>query len=132
LSLAHIGPRRLEPPVEFTEGSIERAIFKATIASVPPAHFQPEDAVLLAAYCRAAALERRASEELAVCGTAGDRASPWLAVWREALHALSSLTIRLRLGPKARHPDRRRATKPGAAPPSFYELMDLERAGDQD
>jgi hypothetical protein len=53
LTLAHIGLRRLEPPAEFTEGSMERAIFKATIASVPSNHFQPEDTVLLAAYCRA-------------------------------------------------------------------------------
>jgi phage terminase small subunit len=122
LTLAHIDPRRLEPPTEFTEGSIERAIFKATVASVPSNHFQPEDAVLLAAYCRAASLERRASEELSVRGILGDRASPWLVVYAEAVRALSTLTIRLRLGPKARQPDRRRTAK-ATAPPSYYDLM---------
>lgn len=124
LTLAHIGLRQLEPPAEFTEGSMERAIFKATIASVPSNHFQPEDTVLLAAYCRAASLERRASEELAAGGIVGDRASPWLAVYAEAVRALSTLTIRLRLGPKARQPDRRRTAK-ASAPPSYYELTGM-------
>jgi phage terminase small subunit len=126
LSLAHIGPRRIEPPAELGEGSIEREIFRQTVASVPPAHFQPEDLTLLAAYCRAAALERRASDELAARGIVGDRASPWLAVYAEAVRAVSTLTVRLRLGPKARQPDRRAAT-PGT-PPSYYDLQAMERA----
>jgi hypothetical protein len=35
LSLAHIRPRRLEPPAEFGEGLIEREIFRQVVASVP-------------------------------------------------------------------------------------------------
>ena len=51
------GPRRLEPPAEFVEGSIERAIFLETAASV-------------------------ASEELAAAAVVGDRPSPWLEVYK--------------------------------------------------
>jgi hypothetical protein len=60
------GLKRVEPPPELSEGSVERAIFIETVASVPPEHFAPEDRVLLAEYARTAALARRASEELAI------------------------------------------------------------------
>ena len=102
LSIAHIGPgaRRLEPPAEL--GEIEAAIFRKVVAGVPHDHFSAEDSDLLSAYCRALALERRASEELAAAGIVGSHANPWLAVYATAVRALSTLTVRLRLGPKAR------------------------------
>ena len=78
------GRRGLEPPSEFAEGSIERQIFVETALSVPDDHFAPEDRVLLAEYCRSAALAKRASEELAVGAVAGNHPSPWLAVHASA------------------------------------------------
>jgi hypothetical protein len=125
LTLAHVGPRRLEPPPELGEGSIEREIFCQVVASVPPAHFQPEDVTLLAAYARSAALERRSAEELQVCVVAGGSPSPWLAVHATAVRSLSTMAVRLRLGPKARQPDRRRMARP-ASQPSYYQLMERE------
>jgi hypothetical protein len=115
------GPRRLEPPPELSEGSVERAIFIETVASVTPQHFAPEDRVLLAEYARTAALARRASEELAISPTIGDRASPWLEVHRVAAKTMMALTVRLRIGARSRnnHP---RSDK-GQPSPSAYDML---------
>jgi phage terminase small subunit len=124
LSIAHIGPgaRRLEPPCEL--GEIEAVIFRRTVAGVPQDHFSAEDVDVLCAYCRAIALERRASDELATATTIGGQASPWLAVYATAVRAISTLTVRLRLGPKARHPgNTRRLSKPVST--SYYDTMVL-------
>jgi hypothetical protein len=124
LSLAHIGPRKLEPPPELGEGSIEREIFRQVVASVPPAHFQSEDLPLLCAYARLCAQERRASEELAAGAVVGGSPSPWLAVQASTVRSLSTLTVRLRLGPRSRQPANTR--RPGKPPtPIYYETMDL-------
>jgi phage terminase small subunit len=130
LTIAHIGPgaRRLEPSPEL--GEIEAAIFRKVVASVPQDHFSAEDNDLLAAYCRALALERRASEELAAAGIVGSQASPWLAVYATAVRALSTLTVRLRLGPKARHPNNSRRLSKSVSPPSYYDTMVIPAADD--
>ena len=122
LTIAHIGPgpRRLEPPAEL--GEIEAAIFRQTVASVPYEHFTAEDMGLLCAYCRALALERRASDELAATATVGSQASPWLAVYATAVRAVSTYAVRLRLGPKSRHPNNSRRMSKPTAPPSYYDL----------
>jgi hypothetical protein len=93
-------------------GEIEAAIFRKVVASVPHDHFSAEAGDLLSAYCRALALERRASEELATAATIGGQASPWLAVYATAVRALATLTVRLRSGPKARHPSNTRCSSP--------------------
>src|SRR5262245_7146853 len=85
------GVKRLDPPSEFTEGSLEWALFIETVRSVPADHFQAEDRVLLAEYCRTAALARRASEELAVNAVAGGEASPWLTVHQSAAKTMMAL-----------------------------------------
>jgi phage terminase small subunit len=122
LSIAHIGPgaRRLKPPANLEE--VEAAIFRRVVASVPHDHFSAEDSDLLSAYCRAMALERRASEELATAATIGGQASPWLAVYATAVRAISTLTVRLRLGPKSRHPNSTRRMSKPTSPPSYYDL----------
>jgi phage terminase small subunit len=122
LSVAHIGPgaRRLEPPAEL--GEIEVATFRKVVGSVPHDHFSAEDSDLLCAYCRALALERRASDELQAAATIGGQASPWLAVYATAVRAIAALTVRLRLGPKARHPNNTRRMSKPSSPPSYYDL----------
>jgi hypothetical protein len=115
------GRRVLEPPPDLSSGSIECEIFKATVAAVPPDHFTAEDVTLLAEYARTAALARRASEELAVSAVAGSMPSPWLAVHGSAVRSVALLSIRLRLGPRSRSHNVRKA-KPGA-PPSYYDMM---------
>jgi hypothetical protein len=127
LSLAHIGPRRLEPPPELGAGSIEREIFRQVVASVPVAHFQPEDLPLLCAYARMCAQERRASEELAAGAVVGGAPSPWLAVQASTVRSLSTLMVRLRLGPRARDPNNQRRAAKSTAPPSYYDTMSVGR-----
>jgi phage terminase small subunit len=101
LSVAHIGPgaQRLAPPAE-----LGTAIFKQVVASVPYEHFCAEDVALLCAYSRAMALERRASKELAASAVVGSAPSPWVAVHSAAIRSISTLAVRLRIGPKSRHP----------------------------
>jgi hypothetical protein len=117
------GRRVLEPPPDLSAGSIECEIFKATVAAVPPDHFTAEDVTLLAEYARTAALARRASEELAVSAVAGSMPSPWLAVHASAVRSVALLSTRLRLGPRSRTHNVRKA-KPGA-PPSYYDTMTI-------
>jgi hypothetical protein len=119
------GRRVLEPPREFAEGSIERAIFVETVLSVPDDHFAPEDSVLLAEYCRSAALARRASEELAASAVSGSTPSPWLAVHSSAVRSVALLSTRLRLGPRSRSHNIRKG-KP-TLPPSYYDLHPVTR-----
>lgn len=117
------GRRRLEPPPEL--GEVETEIFRMTVAGVPLEHFSPEDAPLLSAYCRACVLERHAAEELAACAVVGTVPSPWLSVHASAVRSLSTLAMRLRLGPRARD-HHTRTTKAGLAP-SAYDLLPWER-----
>lgn len=125
LSLVHLASgRRLEPPPEL--GGIEREIFLQTAAAVAFDHFSTEDLPLLTAYCRAAALERRAAEELAAGATVGAMPSPWLAVHASAIRSLERLSVRLRLGPRSRNPTNRRSVK-GARRPSYYATMEPGR-----
>jgi phage terminase small subunit len=106
-------------------GGVEAEIFRHVVASVPAEHFQAEDLHLLAAYSRAAALERRAAEELQACAVVGSQPSPWLAVHASAVRSLAALATKLRLGPRSRNPNNRRAAKSGATP-SYYETMSLQ------
>jgi hypothetical protein len=97
------------------------------VAAAPPDFFRAEDLVLLAAYSRAAVLERQAAERLAVAIAAGDAPRPWLAVHTQVSRTLLNLTVRLRIGPRSRAPsnNRRRAGRPGAGSLSYYDSMDL-------
>jgi hypothetical protein len=52
----------------------------------------------------------------------GSQASAWLAVYATAVRAISTLAVRLRLGPKARHPNNSRRTSKPTSPPSYYDL----------
>jgi phage terminase small subunit len=121
LTIAHVGPRHLEPPSEL--GEVEAAIFRQTVASVATNHFAAEDLTLLCAYARTAALERHAAEELAIEATVGSQPSPWLAVHASAVRSLMALSVRLRIGPRSRAPsnNRRRSAKSGT--PSYYDLQ---------
>ena len=123
LTIAHIGPgsRRLEPPTEL--GGLEAATFRQTVAAMPFEHFAPEDVGLLASYSQAAVLAQTAAAELAAHPVIDGRVSPWLAIQKEQVRLLAQLSIRLKIGPKSRRPDSRRAGKP-TSPPSFYDTME--------
>jgi phage terminase small subunit len=120
--LPGVGRRTLEPPADL--GEIEAVIFRQVVASVAHEHFTAEDLGLLCAYCRALALERRASDELAAAAVGSLQA--WLPVYSAAVRAVSTLSVRLRLGPKSRHPNKVR--RPGKMPPSRPSYYDLHPA----
>ena len=124
LTILTSGPRRLEPPPELR--GTEADVFRQTVASMAADHFQGEDILLLAAYCRAAALERRAAEELQIGAVVGSMPSPWLAVHASAVRSMATLATKLRIGPRARNPANRRAAKAGPAP-SYYDQMTTEQ-----
>jgi hypothetical protein len=114
---------RLRPPPELDEP--ERKIFVDLVSSSKAEHFRSSDMPLLAAYCRAIALERRSAAAL----KAGDDKA--LARWEKATKAMVALSMRLRLSPQARAPNNpsRPPSKPQAAL-SYYERAQLD--GDAD
>lgn len=115
-ALGIIPPAALElpPPAHLNEA--EKAVFRDIVASADSGHFRPEDRELLALYCvqvvesrRLAARKRRSSEQLREL--------------RETTKLLMALATKLRLGPKSRAPDHRRAASAGSRlPPSYYDL----------
>src|SRR5262245_14532845 len=111
------GPKRLEPPAELAP---EAAIaFRATVASVPATHFQPEDMPFVAEYARASVLSQLASEQLAAEPLVDGRPSPWLEIYRTALKAALSLSVRLRIGARSRSTNTR--TGKPVAPLNYYD-----------
>ena len=113
-------PERLRPPPDL--GEPERAIFVDLVAGTKPDAFRNSDTPLLAAYCRAIALERRSAAEL---GAGDDKA---LARWERATKAMVALSMRLRLSPQARAPNN--PSRPSRPEPvtNYYDRMRLEEA----
>src|SRR5262249_11651002 len=106
-------PAKLVPPENLSEA--ERAIFEEIVDSVARSHFRVCDRVLLAAYCRAVALELRAGAALERDPL--DKAA--LALWEKSSRAMATLAARLRLCPSARQHPRstaREATYSGPRP----------------
>ena len=90
-----------------------------------PGHFHPADVLLLSCYCRALALERQASAELAKAGPldAEGKPSGWLAVLTAASKQVATYSGRLRLSPQGRAPVP--APQRRSAPTSYYDEMDI-------
>jgi len=127
-AMPHVSPMRLAPPAEL--GEAERVVFRQTVAGVRPDHFLPEDIVLLASYARAACIERKAAE--VVAAAPGAPTHDELAAWRDASKILLALSIRLRIGPRARdnHPRPRSFRAPAVV--SYYDLAPSQRGGDDE
>ena len=115
------GRRPLEPPPELREGSAERALFVEIAASFPDGHFAPEDVGLLAEYARTATLARYASEELLANPVIGTTVNPWLGTHSKAVRQMMTLATRLRIGPRSRSANTRKAKSMTSAP-SYYDL----------
>lgn len=120
---------RIAPPDDLIAGSPERSLFIDLVLHCRADHFQPSDAPLLSAYCRALALEQTASGELAAGGyiTAEGRPSPWLPVLQHAARTVSTYSRMLRLNPSARHST---LAVPDPEPVSAYERIALEARRD--
>jgi hypothetical protein len=96
-------------------------VFRETVASVPYGHFQPEDAPLIRTYACNVVLTQKAATELAAAPLVDGKVSGWLATYTTMLRAQALLSRMLKIGPKSRRPDSRRATKP-LSQPSYYDL----------
>jgi hypothetical protein len=88
-------PERLRPPSELR--AAERRIFLDIVNAVKPEHFKSSDLPLLCAYTRAIDMERR---------SAGDPKA--LGRWASAIKAMCVLSVRLKLSPQARAPNKPR------------------------
>src|SRR5258708_36945795 len=85
--------------------SHDTKLFVDPVLGCRPDHFQPTDAPLLAAYCRAVCLEQTASSELAAAGFVIDgRPSGWLNILAQATRTISTYSRMLRLNPAGRQP----------------------------
>jgi hypothetical protein len=93
------GPR-LEPPASLS--GAERSVFVGLVTACDPDHFRASDLPLLVRYVEAITLADRAALELRNGAVVKGKASPWLAVQREAVKAMVALSIRLRLSPQSR------------------------------
>jgi hypothetical protein len=113
---------RLDPPHELRD--LEAEIFRETVASVPPEHFAADDLRFLCAYCRTAAMERRASEELTTAPVCADgiTPSPWLKLRDQSALTMLRHAVRLRLGARARSSSQRTAGMKKYRSPSYYEI----------
>jgi phage terminase small subunit len=120
---------RIRPPDDLT--GPERQAFVDLVLACRSDHFQPSDAPLLAAYCRAVVLEKAAS-----AGLAEDRyvmrdgkSSGCLNVLAQATRIMSTFSRMLRLNPAGRQTMPPQSAE--LAPPvSYYERMTLEAKRD--
>jgi phage terminase small subunit len=112
----------LPPPAHLNEG--EKAVFRDIVAAADSGHFRSEDRELLGLYCVHVVEARRMAGR--------NRRSPeHLRELRETTKLLMSLSVKLRLGPKSRAPDHRRAASAGSrSPPSYYDLHPVAGAED--
>lgn len=90
------------------------------VRSLPPEHFEPCDAILLAAFARCVVLEQNAGKAL----TANPDDASALARHATAIRSMGALCLRLRLSPQSRAPHHRRVN---GRQPSAYETMGLMR-----
>ncbi|MDN3279103.1 hypothetical protein QWJ07_32900 [Frankia sp. RB7] len=118
----------LQPPADLDK--LEREVFVDLVMGAGSAHFVPSDVPLLACYAKAVIGERIAAGELAakpvISGPAGDRPSPWLAIWQARIRSVTTLARMLSLSPGGRV-----LSRPSEPDPiSGYEKFALEAARD--
>jgi phage terminase small subunit len=101
----------------------ERTIFLDLVTSCSPRHFQQSDMPLLVRYCETATLADQAAEHIRQEGAVvAGRLSPWVTAQEKAIRALTALSMRLRLSPQAREPNRPSRKQPT----SYYERMSID------
>jgi phage terminase small subunit len=95
----------IPPPPHLNEA--EQAVWRDTVGTADEGHFRPEDRELIAHYCVHVAQARRLM--------ARKRRTPeQMRDLRAETALVMSLSTKLRLGPKSRAPNRRRAESAGA------------------
>jgi phage terminase small subunit len=111
------GPNRLQPPPHL--GSDEAKIFREIVTSCDPRHFAPSDVYLLAAYCDAVVISRRAAAALREDQGAA-------AVWERSVRVLATLATRLRLAPQARNDPKTTGRLARGWQPSAYDVLEID------
>jgi phage terminase small subunit len=98
-------PPRLQPPA--TLSPPERKLFDELVAAADRKHFRATDLPLLCRYVEAAVMAEQAARELREHGAVIDgKPSPWIVIQEKSVRAMTALSMRLRLSPQARLPDR--------------------------
>jgi hypothetical protein len=90
----------LVPPASLS--ATARVVFVDLVAACDPTHFRPSDIPLLVRYSESIVLADQAALELRNGAVVKGKASPWLAIQREAIKAMVALSMRLRLSPQSR------------------------------
>lgn len=108
-------PRMIKPPAHLSEA--ESKLFREIISMVPASHFLPSDVPLLASYCSATILSRKALRMI-------ERDAAFVPIWERSVRVQASLATRLRLSPQSRLDPKTlgRAARNSLAP-SAYDLM---------
>jgi phage terminase small subunit len=119
--------QRLKPPPGLKEP--EKSIFLDLVTQVPATQFQGSDVPLIVRYCELVALCEQAMREMRATGMvdADGKPSSWFSIYTQAVKALTTLAMRLRLGPQSRA---FKAPKRTVAPLSYYDRLAL--GGDAD
>lgn len=109
---------RLEPPSYLTAEQLEE--WRSIINSLPADYFRPGDAPLLAAYCVAATLYKRAAKDMEQRGITfvDDRGrevvNPAHQILTSQASALAQMSMKLRLCPSSRYSERAAHSKASA------------------
>ena len=103
-----VRPARIDPPAHLSAGA--RRVWREVTRAVDAGHFQPGDFLLLEDYCETAVQLRLANAELAERGrvTLTGKRSAYLLAKGDLARHLASLTVQLRLNPRARSDGRRK------------------------
>jgi P27 family predicted phage terminase small subunit len=116
-----------QPPSHLSKAA--RAIWRQTVASVPPGHFAAGDRELLADFSETAAQLRVANAELWRSGlvATGERGTPvqsaHLAAKKTLAGHLRALSGALRLNPKSRSDGRKKPADPELSPDDLATLQ---------
>jgi phage terminase small subunit len=108
------GIHRLQSPTYLDAQA--REVFDEIVASCPESHFVTSDRELLATYCNALVVARRAARDV-------HRDAKALAVWERASRLIGQLSGKLRLCPSSRSDPKSVARASGDYRPSYYDLM---------
>jgi hypothetical protein len=115
------------PPPHLPERA--REVFVDLVLANKPDYFTASDLPLLCRYSEAAAMAERAAAAMAKTPIVDGKASPWIAIHGQMTKAMTGLSMRLRLSPQARQPNR--PTRPVQI--SYYDRTRyLEADDDQD
>jgi phage terminase small subunit len=117
---------RLMPPKHLPERA--REVFVDLVLANRPDFFTPSDLPLLCRYAEATEMAERAAGAMAKTPIVDGKPSPWIAIHGQMTKAMSALSMRLRLSPQARQPNR--PTRPVET--SYYDRMRMRLEADDD